>query len=252
MGHRKRAGVVLAVAMAASAAFGGCGDDDGSTATSRDAAPGDLAAYCDAAFAWDTPPDPENHEFDEEWFESVLVPRFDALEAEAPDGLLGDVATVRAALEGGDEAEGEAAAGRIHEFSVANCGWASQTVTATEYAFEGVPDEVPAGIVSFEVVNHGNEAHMLEVVRRNDGVTAPFAELLALPEDEFDELVEGFEPEAFLDPGDEGFVVADLGRGAYALVCELPVGTPTLEEIEFESDAPSHAAEGMVHEFTVE
>jgi hypothetical protein len=93
---------------------------------------------------------------------------------------------------------------------------------------------------------------MLEVVRRNDGVTIPFAELLALPEDELDQLVEGFEPEAFLDPGDEGFVVADLGPGAYALVCDLPVGTPTLEEIEFESDAPSHAAEGMVHEFTVE
>lgn len=226
----------------------GCGDDDSADASAETT--GDLAAYCEAAFEWNTPPDPEDHEFDQDWVDSVLRPRFERLEALAPDAVADDLASVAAALEGGDEAEGQAAAHRITRFSADECGWRRVELTAVEYAFDGAPETVPAGIVSFEVTNEGDEAHMVKIVRRNDGVTTPFAELLALPEERQDELLEGFEPEDFAEPGDLAITVADLRPGHYALVCELPVGTADLEAGL--SDGATHASAGMVHQFTVE
>lgn len=241
-----------AAAALLAAALGACGDDGGGSTTrsasrSRDAS----AAFCDAALAWDTAPEPEDHEFDQEWFKSVLVPRFEQLEANAPEVLVEDLAAIGATLEGGDEDKGKAAARRVHEFAAENCGWERHDVTAVEYSFEAAPAAVDAGVVTFAVANDGDEAHVAKIVRRNDGVTTSFAELLALPEARQDELLEGIDPEAFVDPGDRWFVVAELRPGDYALVCELPVGTTTLAEIDERSGARTHAAEGMVHEFTV-
>jgi hypothetical protein len=56
-------------------------------------------------------------------------------------------------------------------------------VTAQDYHFEGLPSSVPAG-TSLTQTNAGHEVHELLVVRKNDGVTDSFDELLALPEEE--------------------------------------------------------------------
>ena len=109
-----------------------------------------------------------------------------------------------------------------------------------------------AGVVAFDVTNEGDEAHMVKLVRRRDGVTASFTELLDLPEDAEDDALQTFEPEEFLDPGQQGVAVADLAPGSYALVCELAVGTRSTAEVTGSGSGPTHADEGMVHEFTVE
>jgi hypothetical protein len=234
-----------------------CGDDDASSAATTASDDADLTAYCEAALAWDTAPDPDDFEDEDsiaEHFETVLLPRFDALEVNATADVEDDLTIVRAALDGeGDEAEAEQAVVRIHRFSAERCGWSTHTVLALDYAFEGAPDTVASGIVSFDVANDGDEAHMLGIIRRNDGVSTPFAELAQLPVDDIEAMVELSEPAAFLEPGHEGFAVAELEPGEYALICFVPVGTTNLFEIDHDqSDGPSHAAEGMVHEFTVE
>ncbi|MGH9111352.1 MAG: hypothetical protein ACRDZN_03490 [Acidimicrobiales bacterium] len=238
MGHRGRRGALLATAMTVGVALGACGDDDGDDAANPPASGADADAYCNAALAWDTAPDPDDFGDEEsvaEHFESVLLPRFEALEAAAPAEIEGAVGAIRAALDGeGDEGEAEAANLRIHEYSAGACEWNTVEVAAVEFAFEGAPASLPAGVVSFEVVNQGDEAHSLVVLRRNEGVSTPFADLVALPDDELFEQAEPIEPGAFVDPGGEDFAVADLAPGDYALVCTLPIGTATLDEADHE------------------
>ncbi len=186
------------------------------------------------------------------WFEAVLRPRFEQLQAVAPDSIADDVATVAAALDGGDEAAGQAADHRITRLSADECGWTRVPVSAVDHAFEGAPSTVRAGIVAFEVTNDGDEAHMVKIVQRNDGVTTPIAEFLGLSEERQDEQLVSIEPEDFADPGDLAIAIADLRPGDYALVCELPVGTTSAFEADDNGGAPAHASQGMVHEFTVE
>ena len=53
-------------------------------------------------------------------------------------------------------------------------------VRAVEYAFEGLPESVPAG-TSFGLVNAGQEDHEFLVMRRAEGTTESVQDLLALP-----------------------------------------------------------------------
>ncbi|HWL65925.1 MAG TPA: hypothetical protein VNP73_08125, partial [Actinomycetota bacterium] len=55
-------------------------------------------------------------------------------------------------------------------------------VTATEYAFEGVPAELPEGETTFTFENVGEEIHEMVVLRIKTDATAQ--ELLKLPEKE--------------------------------------------------------------------
>ena len=255
MNHRKLAFATVTAAAAVTVTTGPvlAGTD---TAPPTSTPGDDSAAFCDAVLAWYTPSQPADDEFDEEWFTTILVPLFEQLQATAPGELDDDdVAAVAAALEGGDEAEGQAANVRIGQHAAQTCDWSTHAVSLTDYAFDGVPATVTAGVVAFDLTNDGEEAHMAKLVRRPDDVTTPFSELLALPEEQQDEILEGFEPEVFLDPGQQAMMIFDLLPGTYALVDELPVGTTSLAELEsgeHDGTTPSHADEGMIHEFTVE
>lgn len=150
-----------------------------------------------------------------------------------------------------------------------NCGFASLDVLATDYAFGGIPDEVPAGPTVVSLTNDGEEMHEIILIRRNDGVTTPVEELLALPEEEAFAQVQ-FLSAAFAAPGEVGHTVVDLAPGEYIALCFIPVGT-TLEVFEQmsaameapagsgapEGSAPAgsepapHFAHGMIQEFTV-
>jgi hypothetical protein len=103
------------------------------------------------------------------------------------------------------------------------------TVTGVDYAFEGVPTSVPAG-TSFGFTNEGAELHELVLVRKNEGVTESFEEILALPEEE------GFAKVTVLGgvvagPGESArapVAVSDVGE--YLMICFIPQGTTTLPE----------------------
>jgi hypothetical protein len=128
--------------------------------------------------------------------------------------------------------------GAVHE----GCGFDTADVTAVDYGFEGVPESVPAGTVSFSLTNDGTEDHEMVLFRKADGETRPIEELLALDEAEAEEAMT-FTTVGFASPGATGYVATDLEAGQYAMVCFIPVGGA--------EDGPPHFTEGMVSEFEV-
>ncbi|MGH9111113.1 MAG: hypothetical protein ACRDZN_02240, partial [Acidimicrobiales bacterium] len=174
-------------------ALAGCGDDDG------DGPGASAGAFCDAALAFETVPDPEidfETATDDEigdglsaYARDTLRPLAERLQTTAPDEVA-DIAD--ALLEVVDEvaatgdpapfedpefvelsAEGEA-------FTDEECGWTRQEITAVDYAYEGLPERVDAGVARFAMVNEGEELHEIALFRKDEGVTASAEELLAL------------------------------------------------------------------------
>jgi hypothetical protein len=236
---------VLALGLAA------CGDDDGGDDTASPEAGGATTTTaaapseaCDATIsvgarfsdAPEGPPPPEfiegvNTDLDtiiasgDEAFVGPAEEMQDLVAAETPDedaifGLYGEMAQA------------------VHE----GCGYETADVTAVDYAFEGLPETLPAGPVSFALTNEGTEEHEMIVVRRNDGETRPVEELLELPEAEVEQVVT-FTGATFAQPGDTGYLAADLDAGGYVALCFIPVGGG--------EDGPPHFTEGMVTEFEV-
>lgn len=259
----------------------GCGDDDddagddGATeaeaASAADASPGgddELAAYCEAALAIETAPPPDvdfESATPEEMAEGLrayatetMTPLADAVVAATPEEIADGVDVLAGAVEEmastGDGAifdrpDVAAASDTVHEFDIDNCGWTPVEVTAGDYSFDGIDGELAAGVTSFELTNDGAEMHELLLLRKNDGVTQGAEELLALSEEEAMALVTPVGEPAFAEPGDSGYVVADLTAGDYIAICFIPTGT--VDPAGPPAEGPPHAMHGMSTEFTV-
>lgn len=111
----------------------------------------------------------------------------------------------------------------------------SFTITATDYAYTGIPGEVAAGWVTVHMVNHGHELHMLATMNVPHGFTAAtlIDSLLHnghLPHD----LREWGGPNA-VAAGDTGTVVMHLEPGEYVLGCFVQ-----------SADTRTHFAKGMM------
>jgi uncharacterized cupredoxin-like copper-binding protein len=261
----------------AAAACGGDDDDDtaadGATDTTEaaaDAAAAGTDAYCAASLAIEVAPGPEidfASASEEEigtamqaWMNDTMLPLVDDIEAVVPAEIEEDgntlITTIRTAaetgdlsgLEGPELAEANAA---VHTYDLDTCGWTEQAVEAADYSFDGIPDEMDAGPVSFELTNGGQEVHEMIVAKINDDVTEPLEELIALPEEEaMSKIVFQGEPVA-VAPGDSDFKVVDLEPGRYGVVCFIPMGMTSFEEGPPSPDAPPHAMQGMYAELTV-
>ncbi|MEX2552133.1 MAG: hypothetical protein WD627_03920 [Actinomycetota bacterium] len=130
---------------------------------------------------------------------------------------------------------------RLHSFDVSKCDFESVPVEAVEYSYEGVPEEVRAGVLSFELSNNGKENHELALFRKNDGVKEPLDTLLKLAGAEFDERMT-LVGVARTPPGNRAFSVSRVSAGEYAVVCFQPTAT---------SGGPPHHTKGMFEEFKV-
>jgi uncharacterized cupredoxin-like copper-binding protein len=123
---------------------------------------------------------------------------------------------------------------------------AQQTISMTEFAFDGAPDTLPAGETTMEVVNEGEQLHLMAIVSEEtmtaeqveqslSGTPLPLA--LAFPGSDggMGELL----------PGDSGWVTLDLDPGVYVLTCFV-----------FDQSGggfgKAHTELGMSHAFTVE
>lgn len=132
------------------------------------------------------------------------------------------------------------------------------TVTGVEYAYQGVPDSPKTGtVVTF--VNGGNEVHEVVAVRRNEGVSTSLDELLAMPEEESNQLV-SFLGVAIASPGETAPDTITLDQpGSYIFICFIPVGTTELPSLAPDAtpnesllpEGPPHFVQGMVAEFNV-
>lgn len=134
-----------------------------------------------------------------------------------------------------------------------NCVFETASVVdAADYSYSGVEGNYPAGLTAFHVTNTGEEVHELVVVRRNDGVTESWDDLLALPEEEALSKVQPM-GSAFIDrPGSATLLTVDLTPGDYIAVCFIAVGTQVSEDGTFvEGDGPPHFDVGMRTEFAV-
>jgi hypothetical protein len=114
------------------------------------------------------------------------------------------------------------------------------TIHAKDFAYGGVPAQIPAGMTTFDLINDGQALHHIEIVRLDSGKTmANFEAELAKPAAPPAWAVFQGGPNA-PDPGSRSNATLDLQPGSYAMIClvDLPGGVP-------------HFAKGMVQPFTV-
>lgn len=115
-------------------------------------------------------------------------------------------------------------------------------IAGVDYAFEGLPDEIPAGHTTIAFTDEGNEEHEIMIVKLADGEDLTLDELLDLPEEEVFSKVQ---PVAVTwgAPGETGYTAMDLEPGTYFALCNIPIGGG-------EQGAPHHTA-GMKQTFVV-
>ena len=126
-------------------------------------------------------------------------------------------------------------------------------VTAVDYAFEGLPETVPAGTKLTFTNSSTAELHELVAMRIPDEETRSLEELLTLPESELGAIFGGPPATVLLAPP-SGEQIAALGDGTlaepgrYALVCFVPTGAdPDAYLAEAGPDGPPDAAGGPPH-----
>jgi hypothetical protein len=133
-------------------------------------------------------------------------------------------------------------------------------VTAVDWAFGGIPLEVPAGHVAFRVTNAGGEMHEMGILRRIDGATQNWDEIAQIATDGDESALEGIAEwvaHAWIPDSDTSAIAyADLTPGEYAAICAMPVGTNhEMSDEDWEALAvpgyEAHWMHGMLQPFTV-
>jgi hypothetical protein len=176
-----------------------------------------------------------------EEFSAALVPLLDQLAESVPDEIASDLETIDSALRSGIETgddpfsqPGFVEADRaVDQYVADNCGFEVYTVRAVDYAFEDVPATIESGIVGFELENEGREVHEMVLFRINDDVDLTLEELVALPEEESQSMVE-FVTAAFAAPGESDLSFNELQPGRYGMLCFIPLGTTDMAMLEGE------------------
>jgi hypothetical protein len=228
-------------------AIGACGDDaDEAGPTTTQAAVAFCGDYMEAdhvvglAMAGQTDPEP-------------VRARYGELVAGAPAELEAAIGTLDAEVqarfggqEGPDPGDFDAAMDEVNRWLVGSCGFAEVDATATEYAYSGLPAELPAGDYVLRLRNDGAEPHELQLVRVNDGVTESVEEILGLPEGEQLERVTPLTG-VFAPPDGSALQVVRLAdAGTYVALCLVPQGaSPGIE------GGPLHVELGMFSRLTV-
>ena len=204
----------------------------------------DIAAFCDAELAAEAAMASEDP--------ATLGPAFEALTAAAPEDISATVEDVITLAEGGTETPDFAAAyAAMVEYVAANCGFAELNVAASEYAFGGIPEEVPAGPTVINLENIGEQVHEIAIYRINDDVTLTIEELLALPEEEAESMVT-FLGENFAFPGEAGHKVVDFTAGRHVALCFIPEGTTAENFEQMIAEEEGEEEEGSIPEDTMQ
>ncbi len=138
-------------------------------------------------------------------------------------------------------------------------------ITAVDYSFEGVPDEIAAGTTL--TMSNESEAEVHEVVafRLPEEETRSAEELIALPQGELEALFRGPPAAVLVAPPAQDAFAAVGGTldepGRYLLLCFIPVGADPDEYLAAVEESqggppeveggPPHFVEGMFAELQV-
>jgi hypothetical protein len=201
---------------------------------------GDLAKFCAARAAVDS-------SFAKGKAATLAV--FSRMVASAPAAILESVTEIRDQFKkrgekAFDELTDEIAA--ADAFTYTNCPGAKIDVVAIDYAFQGLPATLKAGVTGFKLTNASlTEAHEMgigKLLPANESMSVE--KIMALPEKKADKL---FDENAgggmFAPVGESGYTTLDLKPGTYVYADFLPVGG--------KKGGKSHAIEGMYGTFIV-
>lgn len=194
----------------------------------------------------------------------AITALLDELDAAVPDDVADEVPVMTEAARAVLASEGQdfspfetpefaEAQATVDTWMFENCEFDQKVeVTTIDTAFEGMPDELEGGVTAFLVTNEGDQMHELLMLRRLDGVTETWAELLEMPEEEAMAKTTvagaGFVPMT----GSVTLVVADLEAGDHLAICFVPGGSMMHEDGEMtEGTGPPHFVDGMIREFSV-
>lgn len=167
---------------------------------------------------------------------------------------------------GGDD-DDDAAAGDDTTTTAAGDTVDTVTVTAVDYSFEGLPDEVDAGTRVVLKNASTRELHEFVAFRIPDSETRPVSELVQLPESELGALFGSAPPATVLLAPPGGEMIAAVGDGTlsepgrYAVACFIPTGADPQAYLEAAQTAtegppdvpggPPHVQAGMFAELEV-
>jgi len=266
--RRRLAALALAAVLAVGGVACGSDDDDGATdapdTTETTAATGD-APVGDPASSSDEPSGDadllafcEAHEAVEAAFmegdESAIGAAVEAFTAAAPDEFRDAVDTAIGLALDGQEGSPEfvAAYGELLDAMQEPCDRNLVAVSATDYAYDDVPEAWEAGPTVVKLRNDGTEFHHMVVYRVADGVTDSVEDLLPRSHEEGGPMTGVGAVDAM--PGETGSSFLGLEPGRHIAMCLVPTGTTpeNLDAIQAgEAGGPPHFEHGMYFEFTV-
>ncbi|TFH13870.1 MAG: hypothetical protein E4H05_10285 [Acidimicrobiales bacterium] len=235
---------ILTGASAALVLLSACGSDRNSSTVDAEA--------CDAWIAADTTV--ISYLFTGEGDADSVIAALDASIDAAPDDLADTVTELKTEARPQIENPELEATDRTLELYADAIAWAGENcdvetldVTATEYQYSGIPDELSTGYHVLNFSNEGQEQHEMFAFKINDGVTESLDEIFELPEEEALGKITPVNA-AFAPPGGSDTGSWNLtSPGSYAVVCFVSVGSVG----DTEGQGPPHFTQGMVHEFTV-
>jgi hypothetical protein len=145
-----------------------------------------------------------------------------------------------------DSIDGDAMGAYFYE----HCDDQNHAITAKEYEYDGGTAAIKAGAVRVQLTNGGTQLHEMVLLRRNDGVTQSFKDLLALGDAAQSKAK--FINATVSEQGKASYLSGTLTPGSYAMVCFIPDGTTSFAQLQGGSSGGApHFTKGMIREFTV-
>jgi hypothetical protein len=129
-----------------------------------------------------------------------------------------------------------------------------RAIGAKEYEYDGGTQPLHAGVLRVKLHNNGQQLHEMVILRSKDGSTPTKDQLVALASQGDEAIGSKFDfVNATIAPqGHDGYLAATLKKGSYVMVCMLPVGTTSFEQLQSgAADGPPHFSQGMMRTFTV-
>jgi hypothetical protein len=129
----------------------------------------------------------------------------------------------------------------LHKWGYDSCGFDKLDISATDFLFNGIPEELAAGNYALSLKNTGTAAHVILLVRVSEDIDGRLDTYL----DDFHNSVDDGDLEIVVagapaPPGVTGHVTATLDPGRYVIVCPIP-----------NSNGVPHFKHGLMSEFTV-